>query len=64
MIVAAALAVLAGCSSSISTPLPDLGSSAKTGSLSQQQQKAAVEDLNRQGATHEQDAERQIEQSR
>lgn len=64
MALASGLTALAGCASSISTPLPDLGASTTTGSLSQQEQKAAVEDLNRQGATHEQDAERQIEQSR
>lgn len=62
MALAASLAGIGGCSS-ISTPLPDLGPVA-TGSLSKQQEKAAVDDLSRQGSTHAQDAEKQIEQSR
>lgn len=61
-VVVLGLAVTGGCSS-INTPLPDLGPVA-TGSLSKQQEKAAVDDLTHQGSTHAQDAERQIEQSR
>jgi hypothetical protein len=59
-----ALAVLAfgGCSS-ISTPLPDLGPTGST-SMSKEDQKKAVDELNQKRATHEQDAEKQIEDSR
>jgi hypothetical protein len=59
-----AVAVLAvgGCSS-IATPLPDLGPTGST-SMSKDDQKKAVEELNQKRATHEQDAEKQIEDSR
>ncbi len=61
---ALALAILGGgCSTSINTPLPDMTPVGST-SLSQEQQKQAVEELNQKRVTHEQDAEAQIEQSR
>ncbi len=63
---AAALALLlacGGCSSAIQTPLPDLKPVAST-ALTQEERKKAVDELNRKRATHEQDAEQQIEQSR
>jgi hypothetical protein len=61
---AAGLAALAGgCSSSVSTPLPDVSAGAPH-ALSAQQQREAVDELSRQGDTHEAAAERQIEQSR
>jgi hypothetical protein len=53
---------MAGCSS-VATPLPDLKPSHST-SMSQQQQKEAVDALNRKRDTHEQDAERQIEDAK
>lgn len=53
----------AACSTSVQTPLPDLKPVAST-SMSQAEQKKAVEELNRKRATHEEDAEAQIEQSR
>jgi hypothetical protein len=56
-------AVLGGCSTGIHTPLPDLKPVSST-SLSQEERKKAVEELNKVRATHEQDAEQQIEQSR
>ncbi len=52
-----------GCGTTTETPLPSLvplGSS----SLTQEQQKLAIQELNRKKATHEQDAIRYIEQSR
>lgn len=52
-----------GCGTSISTPLPDLKPVAST-SLTPAEKKAAVEELNKKKMTHEQDAVRQIEQSR
>ncbi|HIF08763.1 MAG TPA: hypothetical protein EYQ81_02215 [Sneathiellales bacterium] len=59
-----ALAALgAGCSSGIQTPLPDLRPSGST-AMSHQQQKEAVDELNRLRSTHEQDAVRTIEESR
>ena len=58
---AAALAV-GGCSS-IATPLPELGPTGSI-SMSKEDQKKAVDELNRKRATHEQDAEKQIEDSR
>jgi hypothetical protein len=53
---------MTGCSS-ISTPLPDLKPAAST-SMSQQEHQEAVDELNRKRDTHEEDAERQIEESR
>ena len=59
-----ALAVLGGgCSTSIQTPLPDIKPTAST-ALTQEERKKAVDELNKARATHEQDAEQQIEQSR
>jgi hypothetical protein len=58
-----ALALLGGCSSSIQTPLPDLGRTAST-SLSQEEKKKAVDELNEVRATHEQNAKQEIEQAR
>ena len=61
--VAAGLA-LGGCASTISTPLPDLPGSHASTSLTQQQQRQAVDELTRAGATHEHQAEQEIENSR
>lgn len=58
-----ALALLGGCSTSIQTPLPDLGPTAST-SLSQEEKKKAVDELNEVRATHEQNAKQEIEQAR
>ncbi len=49
--------------SSIKTPLPDLTPTV-TSSISQPDRQKAVEELNKKGATHEQDAEKQIEELR
>jgi hypothetical protein len=58
------LAVLAGgCGATVPTPLPDVKPVAST-AMSQDERKKAVDELNRKRATHEQDAEQQIEQSR
>jgi hypothetical protein len=58
------LAVSAGgCGTAIETPLPDVKASASS-SLTQAERAKAVEELNRKRATHEQDAEQQIQQSR
>lgn len=54
---------MAACSTSVQTPLPDI-KPVSSSSLSQEEQKKAVEELNRKRATHEQDAAQQIEQSR
>ena len=51
------------CSSSIKTPLPDVTPTV-TSSISQPDRQKAMEELNKKGATHEQDAERQIEEAR
>jgi hypothetical protein len=59
----AALAALSGGCATIETPLPDI-KPATANSLSQEERKKAVEDLNKARATHEQAAEQQIEQSR
>jgi hypothetical protein len=59
----AACALAAGCGTSVRTPLPDVGPVVPT-SLSQAERTQAVEELNRKRATHEQDAELVIEQSR
>jgi len=53
-----------GCSSSIQTPLPDTIRPPASSSLSDKERKEAVDELNKKRATHEQDAEEQIEQSR
>lgn len=51
------------CSSSIKTPLPDVTPTV-TSSISQPDRQKAMKELNQKGATHEQDAERQIEEAR
>ena len=56
-------ALLGGCSSTNRTPLPDIKPVSST-ALSQEERKKAVEELDNKRATHEQDAEEQIEQSR
>jgi len=56
-------AMLGGCGSTIQTPLPDV-KPVSSASMSQEERKKAVDELNRKRATHEQDAEQQIEQSR
>jgi hypothetical protein len=65
--VAAAALVLAvasaGCSTAVTTPLPDIKPAAST-ALTQEERKKAVDELNKKRETHEQDAEQQIEQSR
>ena len=61
--VSAVVVTSSGCGTTTETPLPSLvplGSS----SLTQEQQKFAIQELNRKKATHEQDAIRYIEQSR
>jgi hypothetical protein len=58
-----AVAAFVGGCSSIETPLPEIRPISST-SLSQEDRKKAVDELNRKGATQEQDAEHQIEQSR
>jgi hypothetical protein len=62
---AAALCLAAGAGgcSSIQTPLPDLKPPAST-SLTQAEKTKAMDDLARKRATHEQDAEQQIEDAR
>jgi hypothetical protein len=60
----ACLALASGaCSSSIKTPLPDLAPTV-TSSISQPDRQKAMEELNKKGETHEQDAEKQIEEAR
>jgi hypothetical protein len=59
---AAALLAVGGCSS-IATPLPDLGPTGSI-SMSKEDQKKAVDELNQKRATHEQDAEKQIESAK
>ena len=63
--VAAALCLAAGAGgcSSIETPLPDLKPPAST-SLTQAEKTKAMDELARKRATHEQDAEQQIEDAR
>ena len=56
--------ILGGCASGITTPLPELPRSNVSTAMSPQERQRAVDELNRAGATHEQDAERQIESSR
>ena len=57
------LALASGACSSIQTPLPDTTPTV-TSSISLPDRQKAMEELNKKGATHEQDAEKQIEQSR
>ena len=58
---AAALAV-GGCSS-IATPLPELGPTGSI-SMSKEDQKKAVDELNQKRATHKQNVEKEIEGAR
>jgi hypothetical protein len=55
---------LGGCGSGISTPLPDLPPSHTSTAMTLKDRQKAVTDLEQAGATHEEAAERQIEQSR
>ena len=57
------VAALPGCSSTITTPLPDTHPTV-TSSISQPDRKKEMEELQSKAATHEADAERQIENSR
>ena len=52
-----------GCSSTITTPLPNTVPTV-TSSISPQDRQKEMDDLKSKAATHEQDAERQIENSR
>ena len=52
-----------GCGTTTETPLPGLGPVGAS-SLTNAQQKMAIQELNNMKATHEQDAIRHIEQSR
>jgi len=61
--VSAAVFASGGCGTSTQTPLPSLGPVGSS-SLTQQQQKMAIQELQNKKATHEQDAIRYIEQSR
>lgn len=51
------------CSSTIKTPLPNITPTV-TSSISQPDRQKAMEELNKKGETHEQDAEKQIEGAR
>jgi hypothetical protein len=62
-ILLAAAALAGGCASSIQTPLPEAKPMAST-AMTSEERKKAVEELDRKRATHEHDAEQQIEQSR
>jgi hypothetical protein len=60
----ACLALASGaCSSSIKTPLPDLTPTV-TSSISQPDRQKAMDELNKKRETHEQDAEKAIEEAR
>jgi hypothetical protein len=61
--VLAAAAVAGGCGTTIQTPLPEAKPMAST-AMTSEERKKAVEELDRKRATHEHDAEQQIEQSR
>jgi hypothetical protein len=61
--VSAAIIISGGCGTTVETPLPSLGPIGSS-SLSQDQQKMAIQELNKKKATYEQDAIRHIEQSR
>ena len=61
--VLAAAALAGGCGTTIQTPLPEAKPMAST-AMTSEERKKAVEELDRKRATHEQDAEQQIEQSR
>jgi hypothetical protein len=60
----AVAAFAGGCSNTIQTPLPDIIRPPANASLSDKERKEAVDELTKKRATHEQDAEQQIEQSR
>jgi hypothetical protein len=62
-VVSAAIITSGGCGTTVETPLPRLGPIGSS-SLSQDQQKMAIQELNNKKATYEQDAIRHIEQSR
>jgi hypothetical protein len=57
------LSLAAGGCSSISTPLPDMTPTAST-SMSANDQQKAVDELNKKRDTHEEEAEREIENAR
>jgi hypothetical protein len=61
--VSAAIIISGGCGTTVETPLPSLGPIGSS-SLPQDQQKMAIQELNKKKATYEQDAIRHIEQSR
>ena len=61
--VSALVVTSSGCGTTTETPLPSLVPLSSS-SLTQEQQKFAIQELNRKKATHEQDAIRFIEQSR
>ncbi len=61
--VALAWVALTGGCSSIATPLPEIKPSVST-AMSQKDKQKAVEELNKVRETHEQDAEKEIVQSR
>jgi hypothetical protein len=62
MVLAAAV-LPGGCASGIQTPLPETKPMAST-AMTTEERKKAVEELDHKRATHEKDAEQQIEQSR
>jgi hypothetical protein len=59
----AAAALTGACGTTIQTPLPEAKPMAST-AMTSEERKKAVEELDRKRATHEQDAQQQIEQSR
>ncbi len=61
--VSALVVASGGCGTTTATPLPGLGPVGSS-SLTYDQQKMAIQELNNKKATHEQDAIRYIEQSR
>jgi hypothetical protein len=63
IVLALGLVAAAGGCSSISTPLPDIGATGST-TMSAKDSEEAAKELARKGDTHQQDAEKEIEQSR
>ena len=61
--VSAIVVTSGGCGTTTETPLPSLGPVGSS-SLTHEQQKMAIQELNNKKATHERDAIRYIEQSR
>jgi len=61
--VSALVVASGGCGTTTEIPLPSLGPVGSS-SLTHEQQKMAIQELNNKKATHEQDAIRYIEQSR